>query len=216
MNLVFLGPPGAGKGTQAKVIAESRGWAHISTGDMLRAAVKEGTPLGAEAKGYMDRGELIPDELMCGVVADRLRQPDCEKGWVLDGFPRTRVQADRLDETLEGLEIALDNCVYFHIDMEILVDRLTGRRTCRDCGAIYHVRSMPTKVEGICDNCGGDQLYQRDDDKEETVRNRLEVYETSTSELIDFYEGQSRLTRVDAVGAVEEVAARLAASLGDS
>ncbi len=215
MKLVFLGPPGAGKGTQAKLIAGERGWAHISTGDMLRAAVKAGTPLGLKAKAIMAAGELIPDDLMCAVVADRLGEADCRPGFILDGFPRTRVQADQLDETLAGLGMGLDRCVYFHIDTEVLVSRMTGRLTCRGCGANFHRDAIPPRKAGICDHCGG-ELYQRADDQEETVRNRLEVYERSTAELIDFYAGQDRLTRIDADGSVEEVAARLAAGLGDS
>ncbi|MCB9831896.1 MAG: adenylate kinase [Planctomycetes bacterium] len=215
MKLVFLGPPGAGKGTQAKLIAKQRSWAHISTGDMLRAAVKAGTPLGLQAKTIMDRGELIPDDLMCAVVADRLGAADCGQGFILDGFPRTRVQADRLDETLAKLKMTLDRCVYFHIDTEVLVARMTGRLTCRSCGANFHVTAIPPKVAGICDACGG-ELFQRDDDREETVRNRLQVYQRSTAELIDFYAGKGNLLRVDADGQVEEVAARLAAGLGDS
>ncbi len=215
MNLVFLGPPGAGKGTQAKVIAEKNGWAHISTGDMLRAAVKAGTELGAQAQGFMEKGELIPDSLMCAVVADRLKEADCQQGWILDGFPRTRVQADRLDETLASASLKMDHCVYFHIDQEILVARLTGRLTCKGCGANFHVAALPPKEEGLCDHCGG-ELYTRVDDEEATVRNRLKVYEESTAELIGFYQDGGRLLRVEAEGSVEEVGARLAAQLGDS
>lgn len=215
MNLVFLGPPGAGKGTQAKVIADEKNWAHISTGDMLRAAVKAGTDLGKQAKEFMVKGELIPDSLMCAVVSERLNDADCSKGWILDGFPRTQVQADRLDETLAGRNVKLDQCVYFHIDQEILVERLTGRLTCRGCGANFHVRALPPQVEGVCDHCEG-ELYVRVDDQEETVRNRLKVYDESTAELIEFYDKKGRLLRVDAVGTVEEVGARLAAQLSDS
>ncbi len=215
MNLVFLGPPGAGKGTQAKVIAEKNGWAHISTGDMLRAAVKAGSELGAQAQGFMEKGELIPDSLMCAVVADRLKETDCQQGWILDGFPRTRVQADRLDETLASASLKMDHCVYFHIDQEILVARLTGRLTCKGCGANFHVAALPPKEGGVCDHCGG-ELYTRVDDEEATVRNRLKVYEESTAELIGFYQDGGRLLRVEAEGSVEEVGARLAAQLGDS
>ncbi|MFT7620260.1 MAG: adenylate kinase [Planctomycetota bacterium] len=215
MNLVFLGPPGAGKGTQAKVIAAEKNWAHISTGDMLRAAVKAGTDLGKQAKEFMHKGELIPDSLMCAVVAERLNEPDCSKGWILDGFPRTQVQADRLDETLAERDVKLDWCVYFHIDQEVLVGRLTGRLTCKGCGANFHVKALPPKADGVCDHCGG-ELYVRVDDQEETVRNRLKVYDESTAELTEFYENKERLLRVDAVGTVEEVGARLAADLPDS
>ncbi len=215
MRLVFLGPPGAGKGTQAKVVAGARGWAHISTGDMLRAAVKGGTDLGKQAQSFMEKGELIPDELMCAVVADRLKDDDCSRGWILDGFPRTRVQADRLNETLDAMGAALDKVVYFHIDQEVLVARLTGRLTCRGCGANFHVQALPPRVDGVCDHCGG-ELYVRADDEEETVRHRLEVYDQSTAELISFYQESGQLLRVEAEGTVEDVGARLAAELGDS
>ncbi len=215
MNLVFLGPPGAGKGTQAKMIAAQEGWAHISTGDMLRAAVKAGSELGNQAQEFMAKGELIPDSLMCAVVGDRLREPDCSKGWILDGFPRTQVQADRLDETLASLDLKLDHCVYFHIGREILVSRLTGRLTCKGCGANFHSQALPPEQDGVCDHCDG-ELYVRVDDQEETVRNRLKVYDESTAELIDFYDQRGRLLRIEADGTVEEVGARLAAQLRDS
>ena len=215
MKLVFLGPPGAGKGTQAKMIAERRGWAHVSTGDMLRAAVAEGTELGAKAKGYMDAGELIPDELMCDVVAARLQQDDCSDGWILDGFPRTGVQATALSDTLAKHGWSMDSCVYFHIDRDVLVSRLTGRLTCSGCGAIYHRDYSPPSVEGVCDKCGAD-VIQRDDDTVTAVENRLDVYERSTAELIEHYRGQGQLMQVEADGTVEEVHARLEEGLGHS
>lgn len=215
MKLVFLGPPGAGKGTQAKISAERHHWAHVSTGDMLRAAVAEGTELGRKAKGYMDEGGLVPDELLCDMVAERLKKDDCAQGWILDGFPRTSVQANALGETLAKEGWKLDHCVYFHIDRGVLVKRLTGRLTCGDCGAIFHREFSPPKVEGRCDNCPG-ELIQRDDDTVEAVENRLDVYDRSTAELIEHYRGLGQLLQVAAEGTVEEVSARLEDGLGHS
>ena len=215
MNLVFLGGPGAGKGTQAKKLATARNWPHISTGDMLREAREAGTEIGQEAAGYMDRGELVPDEVMCGVVAERLSKDDCRDGWILDGFPRTTVQADALDATLQKIGQALDACVLFTVDDAVLMRRLTGRRICSNCGAIYHLENKPSKVEGVCDACDG-TLYQRSDDNEEAARNRLDQYEKLTREVVDFYDDSDRLRRIDAEGAEEEVAARLEAVLQDS
>ena len=215
MKLVFLGPPGAGKGTQAKVAAERHQWAHISTGDMLRAAVAEGTELGVKAKGFMDAGSLVPDELMCDMVAERLKKDDCAHGWILDGFPRTTVQASALADTLAKEGWSLDRCVYFHIERERLVSRLTGRLTCSSCGAIFHREFSPTSVEGVCDKCGG-EVIQRADDTVEAVENRLDVYEKSTAELIDHYRGLEQLLQVEADGSVEEVTARLEEGLGHS
>lgn len=172
MNIIMLGPPGAGKGTQAKMLVEKFGIPQISTGDMLRAAVAEGTELGKKAKEYMDKGQLVPDEVVIGIVEERLKKSDCEKGFILDGFPRTVPQAEALDKILEKMGKKIDYVINIVVpDVEIL-KRLTGRRTCKQCGAMYHVIYNPPKQEGVCDKCGG-ELYQRDDDKEETIKNRL-------------------------------------------
>ena len=208
MKLVFLGPPGAGKGTQAKRLREKHGWPHISTGDILRAAVKDGSELGVKAKAYMDRGELIPDDLMCDVVIQRLKDPDCQDGWILDGFPRTRVQAHALDRTLATHGWRLDGCVYFHLEQRVLLDRLTNRLTCRDCGAIFHIRTLPPRVAGRCDRCNG-ELFTRDDDKESAVRQRLKVYARMTSDLVDYFRGEGRLLQIEAEGSIDQVSARL-------
>lgn len=186
MIVVFLGPPGAGKGTHAARLCHDRNWAHVSTGDLLREAVADGTELGRKAAEFMNHGRLVPDELVLSLLAERLKQDDCREGAVLDGFPRNVRQAEMLEETLDGLSKKLDVVLYFATDDEVVVKRLSGRRTCRDCGAIYHVLNMPPKVEGVCDRCGG-ELYQRDDDKPETVQRRLKVYEEQTALLIRSY-----------------------------
>ncbi len=204
MNIIMLGPPGAGKGTQAKMLVEGLGIPQISTGDMLRAAVKDGTELGKKAKEYMDAGKLVPDEVVIGIVKERLAQPDCEKGFILDGFPRTIPQAEALDRVLEELGKRIDYVINVAVPNEELITRLTGRRTCRQCGAMYHVVFNPPREEGRCDKCGG-ELYQRDDDKEETIRQRLEVYEAQTAPLIEYYERKGVLYNVDGTGAIEEI-----------
>lgn len=204
VNIIMLGPPGAGKGTQAKMLVERLGIPQISTGDMLRAAVKEGTELGKKAKEYMDAGKLVPDEVVIGIVKERLAQPDCEKGFILDGFPRTIPQAEALDRVLEELGKGIDYVINIAVPNEELITRLTGRRTCRQCGAMYHVVFNPPKVEGKCDKCGG-ELYQRDDDKEETIRQRLEVYQAQTAPLIEYYEKKGVLYNIDGTGSIEEI-----------
>ncbi len=204
VNIIMLGPPGAGKGTQAKMLVERLGIPQISTGDMLRAAVKEGTELGKKAKEYMDAGKLVPDEVVIGIVKERLAQPDCEKGFILDGFPRTIPQAEALDRVLGELGKGIDYVINIAVPNEELITRLTGRRTCRQCGAMYHVVFNPPKVEGKCDKCGG-ELYQRDDDKEETIRQRLEVYQAQTAPLIEYYEKKGVLYNIDGTGSIEEI-----------
>ena len=195
-DLIILGPPGAGKGTQASGIVEAYGVPHISTGDMLRDAVKNQTAMGLEAKKCMDKGELVPDEVVIGIVRDRLQQPDTAHGFLLDGFPRTIPQAEALDKMLSGIERNVGKVVAILVDDEALVRRLSGRRICRDCQAPVHVVYSPPKVEGVCDKCGG-ELYQRDDDSEATVRNRLEVYRRQTEPLIEYYDKQGVVARID-------------------
>ena len=190
MNIVLLGAPGAGKGTQAALLVEKYGTPHISTGDMLRAAVKEGTELGRKAKTYMDAGELVPDDVIIGLVTERLQNPDAEKGFILDGFPRTSAQAVALDAELSKLERPLDAALLIDVDAEVIVKRLTSRRMCKDCGYIGSV------ADASCPKCGG-EMYQRDDDNEATVRNRLDVYQKSTSPLIDYYRGCELLVAID-------------------
>ena len=190
MNIVLLGAPGAGKGTQAAKLVEEFGTPHISTGDMLRAAVKEGTELGKKAKTYMDAGDLVPDEVIIGLVIERLGQPDTEKGFILDGFPRTSAQAVALDAELAKMERPLDAALLIDVDSEVIIKRLTSRRMCKECGYIGSV------ADESCPKCGG-EMYQRDDDNEATVRNRLDVYDKSTSPLIDYYRGCELLVTID-------------------
>ncbi|MBE6473556.1 MAG: adenylate kinase [Coriobacteriaceae bacterium] len=190
MNIVLLGAPGAGKGTQAAKLVEEFKTPHISTGDMLRAAVKAGTPLGKKAKTFMDAGELVPDDVIIGLVIDRLQEPDTDAGFILDGFPRTSAQAVALDAELGKLERPLDAALLIDVDSEVIVKRLCSRRMCRDCGYIG------SEADASCPKCGG-EMYQRDDDNEATVRNRLEVYEKSTSPLIDYYRGSELLVSID-------------------
>ena len=190
MNIVLLGAPGAGKGTQAAKLVEKYGFAHISTGDMLRAAVKNQTPLGLEAKKYMDAGDLVPDEVVIGLVKERLQDADTADGFILDGFPRTSTQAVALDSDLSSLERPLDAALLVDVDKEVIIKRLTSRRMCRDCGYIG------SDADATCPKCNG-EMYQRDDDNEETVRNRLDVYESSTAPLIDYYRGCELLKEID-------------------
>jgi len=213
MRIILLGPPGAGKGTQAKLLIERLQVPQISTGDMLRAAVKDGTPLGRQAKAYMDRGALVPDEVIIGLVRERLQAPDCARGYVLDGFPRTVAQAEALEKTLGELRLNLDHVLCLDVPSEDLVARIAGRRTCRQCGAMSHVRFSPTRQDGRCDACGG-ETYQRDDDREETVRRRLTVYAEQTAPLVRFYEGRGLLRRVAGTGEIAEIFARMVRSLG--
>ncbi|NYE58108.1 adenylate kinase [Carboxydothermus ferrireducens] len=204
MKLLIMGPPGAGKGTQAEKIVKEFGITHISTGDMFRAALKNQTPLGLKAKEYMDKGELVPDEIVIAMVEERISAPDCAKGFLLDGFPRTIPQAEALDKKLSEMGITLDGVINIEVPREELIERLTGRRVCRQCGATYHVKFNPPKVEGVCDACGG-ELYQRSDDSLETVSNRLDVYEAQTAPLKDYYAKTGLLKNIDGTKSIEEV-----------
>jgi adenylate kinase len=204
MNLILLGPPGAGKGTQAQKIVDRYHIPQISTGDILRAAVKEKTPLGVKAKGVMDQGKLVPDELVIGIIEERLKAPDCQAGFILDGFPRTTVQAEALQPILSRARKQIDHVINIEVEEEELVRRLTGRRTCKNCGAMFHVLFQPPKKEGICDRCGG-PLYQREDDKEETIRTRLKEYQRQTAPLIDYYQRKKTLRSIQGVGGQDEI-----------
>ena len=204
MKIIMLGAPGAGKGTQAKMIAEKYGVPHISTGGIFRANIKNGTELGKEAKGYMDKGLLVPDELTVRLLLDRVAQEDCVNGYVLDGFPRTIPQAEVLDEKLTELDEKVDYAVNVDVPDENIINRMSGRRACLNCGATYHIVSIPPKKEGICDVCGS-ELVLRDDDQPETVKNRLKVYHEQTQPLIDYYEKKGVLRTVDGTLPMEEV-----------
>lgn len=208
MRIVFLGAPGAGKGTQARLIAEKHHIPQISTGDILRAAVCEGTPLGVEAKGYMDRGELVPDALMVDLIRDRIGCDDCLKGYILDGFPRTLEQARALDAMLAAVGSPLQLAIDFSVPTEELVRRLSGRRVCRACGASFHLVSAPPTMEGVCDHCGG-ELYQRPDDNVETVSKRLDVYHAQTAPITAYYREQGLLFPVDGMRGIDEIQADL-------
>ena len=208
MNLILLGPPGVGKGTQAKLLIDRFGIPQISTGDILRAAVKELTPMGVKAKGFMDSGALVPDAVVIGIVEERLVQEDCTKGFILDGFPRTVAQADALDQVLSGLGRCIDHVVSLSVDKSELLKRLTGRRACPKCGAVYHVEFAPPKKSGLCDSCST-ELFQREDDKEATILHRLAVYEEQTAPLIAYYASCGLLRSVDGLGTVEGIQAEI-------
>ena len=200
MKIILLGPPGAGKGTVANLLKSHDDSVHISTGDILRNAVKDGTPLGLEAKGDMDRGDLVPDSLIMGMMEERLKEDDCQKGFIFDGFPRTIPQADALTELLNKLDLKLDFVVNLEIGKDVVLDRLTTRRTCTNssCQAIYNTKSNPTKVEGVCDKCGSPAI-QRSDETKEAILNRLETYNKSTAPLIEYYENKGQLKSVEAL-----------------
>ncbi len=213
MKIIMLGAPGAGKGTQAKQIAGKYSIPHISTGDIFRANIKNGTELGKKAKEYMDQGLLVPDELTCDLVVDRIGQDDCKNGFVLDGFPRTIPQAEALTDALNKLGESMDFAIDVDVPDENIVKRMSGRRACLDCGATYHIVSIPPKKEGICDVCGS-ELVLRDDDKPETVQKRLDVYHEQTQPLIDYYKKQGILKSVDGTQAMEDVFANIVEILG--
>ncbi|NOY52892.1 MAG: adenylate kinase [Deltaproteobacteria bacterium] len=210
MRLILLGPPGAGKGTQAKKLVEKYGIPQISTGDILREAVKNGTPLGKEAKSYMDKGELVTDAIVVGIIRDRLQEKDCEKGYILDGFPRTVPQADELKKALSEMGQSIDAVLSIVVANDELIKRLTGRRTCKECGAGYHLLFKPPAQEGVCDQCRG-PLFQRDDDKEETIKNRLAVYNEQTEPLINYYKNDGALVDIEGTGGIDEIFARICA-----
>ena len=212
MKIILMGPPGAGKGTQAEKLVELYQIPHISTGDMFRKAQKDGTELGLKAKNFMDQGQLVPDEVTVGIVKERLAEADCKDGFLLDGFPRTVQQADALDNILAELEMALDCVVNIEVDKAFLVDRLTGRRVCRACGATYHIGNKAPKMEGVCDKCGG-ELYQRGDDTIETVSNRLDVYAAQTAPLIDYYKSKGIMSSIDGSKSMEDVLADIRTAL---
>ena len=204
MNLILVGPPGAGKGTQAKILTRKFNISQISTGDILRAAVKEQSPMGLKAKECMDKGLLVPDEVVVGIVQERLTKDDCKTGFILDGFPRTVNQADALKQILESAGRKIDHVLSITVDREELLERITGRRTCRNCGKGFHVKFDPPKNSGICDECGN-ELYQRDDDSEETMRKRLDVYQEQTAPLLSYYEKELLLRPVGGTGSIDSI-----------
>jgi adenylate kinase len=213
-RVVLLGPPGAGKGTQAKLLEEKFAAPQISTGDILRKAVAEQSVLGKQASEYIRRGELVPDKLIIDLVAERLKEKDCEKGFVLDGFPRTIAQAQSLEDILKKMGLALTCVLSVQVPHKLIVERLSGRRTCKGCGALYHVVLDPPKAAGTCNRCGG-ELFQRDDDREETIGNRLRVYDNQTAPLVSYYRERGLLKSIDGVGKVEDIGKRMIQALGD-
>ena len=212
MHILLMGPPGAGKGTQAAKLVKKYGIPHISTGDMFRAAVKEGTELGKKAKACMDAGQLVPDEITIGIVRERLQKPDCTKGFILDGFPRTVEQADALDGILKSLSIHLTRAVDISVPSSSLIERAVGRRVCKKCGAAYHIRFNPSKKDGVCDECGG-ETYQRADDSEETMKSRLSVYDAQTKPLIRYYQKAGLYSEIDGSQEMSKVFSYLTACL---
>lgn len=213
-RVVLLGPPGAGKGTQAKLLQEKFAACQVSTGDILRKAVAEQTALGKEASDYINHGALVPDSVIVNLVAERLREKDCEPGFILDGFPRTIPQAESLDAILKKMGLNLNCVLSVQVPEEIIIERLAGRRTCKNCGALSHMVFNPQKRAGVCDRCGG-ELYQRDDDREETVANRLKVYDSQTAPLISYYRERGLLSEIDGVGEIDEIRSRVTQALGD-
>jgi adenylate kinase len=204
MRLILLGPPGAGKGTQAANIVDKYNLPHISTGDIFRANIKQGTELGKRAKEYMDKGQLVPDSLVVELVEDRLSKDDTQVGFMLDGFPRTIFQAEALDEVLQNMGTSIDHVINIVVDPAVLVERAVGRRICKDCGATYHIKFNPSKEEGVCDKCSG-PLYQRSDDNEETVSNRISVYTNETAPLVEYYEKSGKIRTIDGLQDIDKV-----------
>jgi adenylate kinase len=213
MRIILLGPPGAGKGTQAAGIVEKHNIPHISTGDIFRKNIKEGTELGNKAKSYMDQGMLVPDELTVGLVKDRLLQDDCKNGFLLDGFPRNTFQAEALDKFLDEINSPLNNVINIEVDKNLLVTRAIGRRICKQCSATYHIEFNPPKVAGICDVCGG-ELYQRADDNEETVSKRIQVYLDETKPLIEYYSNKGIISTIEGEQSIDKVFEDIIAALG--
>ena len=215
MRLILFGPPGCGKGTQAERLRDSQGLVHLSTGDMLRAAVAAETEVGKRAKAIMEAGELVPDEVVIGIIADRLGEPDVADGFILDGFPRTLAQAEALDELLAGRDIKIDRVIAFGVDDDALAARIGGRFSCAECGAGYNDSAKPTKVEGVCDSCDGSSFQRRKDDNAETVRERLEAYHAQTALLLPYYDKQGLLTTIDGMAIIDAVTAEIEQRLAD-
>lgn len=205
IHIMFIGPPGAGKGTQAKILEKELNALQVSTGDILRKSIEEGTELGKKAKSFMDQGHLVPDDLMIELIKEKFSSPDFPKNWIMDGFPRTVAQAEAFDKLLDDLNLKLDNVIEVDVERDLLVKRITGRRVCRNCQAPYHVEFNPPKVEGICDYCGKNDIYQRNDDKEDVVVNRLGVYDVQTAPLINYYINKGIHHKMDGNRPVEEV-----------
>ena len=212
LRVVLLGPPGAGKGTQAKLLREKFEACQVSTGDILRKAVADQSPLGKEASAYIRRGDLVPDGVIVKLVAERLKEKDCAQGFILDGFPRTIPQAQSLEEILQKMGLGLQSVLLVKVPHRIIVERLAGRRTCKDCGALYHLKFNPSASESVCDRCGG-ELLQRDDDREETISARLKVYDKQTAPLVDYYRQRGILREIDGVGSVDDIRNRLIKAL---
>ena len=213
MRLILLGPPGAGKGTQASAIVERYAIPHISTGDIFRENIKKGTELGKKAKEYMDKGLLVPDELVISIVEDRLQKEDCKEGFLLDGFPRTLDQGEALDKVLSEMGLKLDRVINLDVEKEVLIERAIGRRICKDCGEVYHIKFTPPKEEGVCDKCGS-KLHQRDDDTVETVERRIEVYHKQTEPLIDYYNEKGLILDIDGSKDKDSIFKEISKALG--
>jgi adenylate kinase len=208
LRVVFFGPPGAGKGTQARLLEQKFGACQVSTGEILRRAAREQSALGKQAADYLDRGDLVPDQVMVKLVAERLRESDCRSGFILDGFPRTLAQADELEQMLDGTGLALESALCLQASNDVIIKRLSGRRTCKQCGSLHHLVFNPPARPGICDRCGG-ELYQREDDREEMIAARLRVYENQTAPLKEYYRKRGLLKEIDGVGSVKEVGKRV-------